>query len=291
MNKIIIIFLLGLIFNISNTNNSYAIGAGVFKSIFKLFSKNADEATTVIKKGDEALSGSKVKNAEMASATIAEEATIINKIGKDAHQSHYNSIRNDSLKNIKLKHGLNVGRTIKKMAKEGGENIFDLYELAADATSEQKKFYDFIIFNWIGKIYRFSNYYNNPNYENRTLLICKNTNEVFYFTILMDNEGDVNRAFLTEHKYFTSSNKTLDRQELLIIRDEKFVKIMSLKLSVNKMYPSNYFTIFDNQNFIHDIGGDPDIIIKNGNKQTRNFIRNSKCYKANKDGLMIASNN
>ena len=62
MNKIIIIFLLSLIFNISNTNNSYAIGGGVFKSIFKLFSKNADEATSAIKQGDEVSNGSKAKN-------------------------------------------------------------------------------------------------------------------------------------------------------------------------------------------------------------------------------------
>ena len=85
MNKIIIIFLLSLIFNISNTNNSYAIGGGVFKSIFKLFSKNADEATSAIKQGDEVLNGSKAKNIELSTNALAEEGSILNKIGNDTN--------------------------------------------------------------------------------------------------------------------------------------------------------------------------------------------------------------
>ena len=287
MNKIIIIFLLSLIFNISNTNNSYAIGGGVFKSIFKLFSKNADEATSAIKQGDEVLNSSKTKNVELSTNVLAEEGSILNKIGNDTHQSYYKSSKNDSLTSIMSKHGVKF----KKVGKEVVDNSDNIYELFNNSvSSEQKKFYSYIIANWVGKIYRFSDYFNNPEYQNRNLLVCKNLTEIFYFTILMDNKNDINRALLTEHQYFNSTEKTLPKQELLVLRDDQHVKIMSIKPG-DELNTMDFFTIYDNQHFTHDQSTDVEKIFINADNKPNEIVKNNKCYKANDNGLMIASNN
>ena len=287
MNKIIIIFLLSLIFNISNINNSYAIGGGVFKSIFKLFSKNADEATSAIKQGDEVLNSSKAKNVELSTNALAEEASILNKIGNDTHQSYYKSSKNDSLTSIMSKHGVKF----KKVGKEFVENSDNIYDLFSNGvSSEQKKFYSYIIANWVGKIYRFSDYFNNPEYQNRNLLVCKNLTEIFYFTILMDNKDDINRALLTEHQYFNSTEKTLPKQELLVLRDDQHVKIMSIKPG-DELNTMDFFTIYDNQHFMHDQSIDVEKIFINADNKPNEIVKSNKCYKANDNGLMIASNN
>ena len=278
---------MSLIFNISNTNNSYAIGGGVFKSIFKLFSKNADEATSAIKQGDEVLSSSKTKNVELSTNVLAEEGSILNKIGNDTHQSYYKSSKNDSLTSIMSKHGVKF----KKVGKEVVDNSDNIYDLFSNgASSEQKKFYSYIIANWVGKIYRFSDYFNNPEYQNRNLLVCKNLTEIFYFTILMDNKNDINRALLTEHQYFNSTEKTLPKQELLVLRDDQHVKIMSIKPG-DELNTMDFFTIYDNQHFMHDQSIDVEKIFINADIKPNEIVKNNKCYKANDNGLMIASNN
>tara|TARA_B100000780_G_scaffold1426_1_gene1221 strand:- start:775 stop:1638 length:864 start_codon:yes stop_codon:yes gene_type:complete len=287
MNRIIIILLLSLTFNIINIKNSHAVGAGVFKSIFKLFSKNADEATGAIKKGDEVLNGSKAKNAELPAGAIAEEASIISKIGEDLHQGHYSSSKKDSLSLVMSKHGIIFKRAGKQIV-ENSDNIYELF--SNGASSEQKKFYSYIILNWVGKIYRFSNYFNEPSYENRNLLVCKNLKEIFYFTILMENKDDINRALLTEHKFLNSSEKTLPKQELLVLRDDEHVKIMSVK-PTNDSSPTHFFTIYENQHFLHSTNADVQTIINNADNKPNYVARTSKCYKAKEDGLMIASNN
>ena len=45
----------------------------------------------------------------------------------------------------------------------------------------------------------------------------------------MNNQNDINRVYLTDHKYFQSSIKTLKKQELLVLLDDNDVKIMSTK--------------------------------------------------------------
>jgi len=288
--KITIITLISLIFNFTNVNHSHAVGGGIFNNILKLFGKNSDEAIeAVIKQGDEVLSGSKVKNIEIPSETLMHERSILNKVGVIRHQEYFKSIKKDSLTVIKLKHKAKSKKNIiKEITEEAVGNVDNVYDLFGGSNSkEQQRSYSYIIVNWVGKIYRSSSYFNKPKYEDRTLLACINREEIFYFTIVLDNKNDINRAFLTDHLYFGSTKKPLNKQELLIIKDETFVKIMSVKPTKDKLHPSNYFTIFDNQNFIHNINSKPEIIIKNSNLSSNYKIQKNKCYKVDIDGLIL----
>ena len=106
----------------------------------------------------------------------------------------------------------------------------------------------------------------------------------------MDNKNDINRALLTEHQYFNSTEKTLPKQELLVLRDDQHVKIMSIKPG-DKLNTMDFFTIYDNQHFMHDQSIDIEKIFINADNKPNEIVKNNKCYKANDNGLMIASNN
>ena len=91
--------------------------------------------------------------------------------------------------------------------------------------SEEDKFRKFVIFNWIGKIYRVSNYFNKPVFEEKSLLVCRNVDQIFYIALLMEKEP--RRAILIKHEKFKESIKKIPSQELFIIEDTDNRKIMT----------------------------------------------------------------
>ena len=38
-----------------------------------------------------------------------------------------------------------------------------------------------IILNWVGRVYRYSDYYSKPDLEEKMLLVCSTDSDVFYF--------------------------------------------------------------------------------------------------------------
>ena len=117
------------------------------------------------------------------------------------------------------------------------------------------------------------------------LLVCKNTNEIFYFTIILNNKNDINRAYLTNYKFIKTYTREFPKQELLVLYDENPLKVMSTKPFTSDAYPTDYFIIHDNQFFVHDRYNDPGKIINaNKNIQFKENIKD-KCYKAKRDGL------
>ena len=76
-----------------------------------------------------------------------------------------------------------------------------------DSSFKNSTFSKYIIANWVGKIYRTSEYYNKPNYEDKMLLVCSNIDQVFYFSLLMEKEPK--RAFLVDHKKFKNGKVRL----------------------------------------------------------------------------------
>ena len=154
-----------------------------------------------------------------------------------------------------------------------------------DSSFKNSAFSKYIIANWIGKIYRTSDYYSKPTYEEKMLLVCSNIDQVFYFSLFMEKEPK--RAFLVDHKIFKNNKKSLLAQELVVIEDNENVKIMSTVPALKNKWPSHYFTIYKDQNFYYDqsLSGyvTPEVI---KNKTLNNPMGKNNCSKAINNGLL-----
>ena len=92
-----------------------------------------------------------------------------------------------------------------------------------DSSSKNKGFYSAIILNWVGKVYRYSDYYNKPDLEEKMLLVCNTDSDLFYFALLMEEEPK--RAFLVEHKKLNNEDtNSMISQELLVLEDSMKLK-------------------------------------------------------------------
>ena len=246
-----------------------------FDDLFKSGKNVADEATTNIPK----------KNIEKIKTKLDQEI-IFKKISKETHNFHLEETLNQSNKELGLKHGVKVAKIGAKKAGQYSDNLIDLFDF--DFLFEDKEFLisQYILISWTGRVYQASKYFNKPKLEDKMLLVCKNDNEIFYFTILLNNKDDINRAYLTNYKFIKTYTKSFPRQELLVLHDEEKLKIMSTKPYKADVYPSDYFIIYENQFFKHAKYDDPKKIIKDSKKirLQKNFT--DICYKAKKNGII-----
>ena len=308
MKRFISIIILILIFN-THVTNAYAIGGlrQLFRGIVNIFKgatddvirKGADgwekifksgESSPIIKKGAENTSStSKGANIEGIEQLAKEEKySILEKIGKKNHlKNFFNHSRRVVKKDRKF---------LKDIAEEGAEETLENltgegFEKATDQGLEElaKKndFYEYVQLHWIGRIYARSEYFSKPKVEKRILLVCKTENEIFYFSIIMEDK--IKSASLIDHKYLSNISQTkLFEQELFVLKDLDEFKIMSTKLEKGYNYPKHYFTIFKDQKFIYDkvITGTekPGIIINRA--QQNSSISNNKCYKSTENELL-----
>ena len=218
--------------------------------------------------------------------TLKEQKIIFNKISRDTHNFHLNETLNKSNIEIGFKHGVRVAKIGSKKVGKFSENLIDLFDFDYFINEKEFLISPFILTNWTGKIYRNSEYFNKPSFDERMLLVCKDNNEIFYFTIIFNKEDDINRAYLTNHKHIKTFTKDFSRQELLVLYDENELKIMSTKPLALNEYPSDYFVIHKNRFFKHSGYSEPKIIIEENNKSRfeKNFT--DKCYKAIKNALL-----
>ena len=309
MKRLIPIIILILIFNIQFVTNAHAIGGlkQLFRGIVNIFKgggddvirKGADgwekiiksgESSPIIKKGTgNTSSTSKGANIEGFEQLAKEEKySILEKIGK---KNHLKNFFNHSRRVVKKER-----KFLKDIAEEGTEEMVENltgegFEKATDQGLEElaKKndFYEYVQLHWIGRIYARSEYFSKPKVEKRILLVCKTENEIFYFSIIMEDK--IKSASLIDHKYLSNSSQTkLFEQELFVLKDLDEFKIMSTKLEKGYNYPKHYFTIFKDQKFIYDkvITGteNPGIIISRAEQNS--IISNNKCYKATEKELL-----
>ena len=293
----------------THVTNAYAIGGlrQLFRGIVNIFKgatddvirKGADgwekiiksgESSPIIKKGAENTSStSKGANIEGIEQLAKEEKySILEKIGKKNHlKNFFNHSRRVVKKDRKF---------LKDIAEEGAEETLENltgegFEKATDQGLEElaKKndFYEYVQLHWIGRIYARSEYFSKPKVEKRILLVCKTENEIFYFSIIMEDK--IKSASLIDHKYLSNISQTkLFEQELFVLKDLDEFKIMSTKLEKGYNYPKHYFAIFKDQKFIYDkvITGTekPGIIINRA--QQNSSISNNKCYKSTENELL-----
>lgn len=285
------IFLLTIFLLISFPNVSQAIPIGPLKKIFTEGIEKVpaffDDLFKKGKKTDEVITNNSTKNADDLGLGFKDQEILFKKISKEAHNIHLDQTLNNSNKRIKLNHGVKVTKILTKKGTKFAENLIDLFDF--DYLIDEKEFLmaPYILKSWTGKIYQTSNYFNKPKADKRMLLVCKNDNEIFYFSIILDNKDDINRAYLTDYKSLKNFTKNFAKQELLVLYDENELKIMSTKPLAQNEFPTNYFIIHKNQFFKHDKYEDPNIIIKkNSNwRFSKNF--SDKCYKAIKNGLLF----
>ncbi len=243
--------------NILLVTHSNAIPGGIFKSIFNLFKSGGDD---VIKSADDVLRGTKnqgenvintsddllrdIKNKQIGNTSAqADEAMVLERIGAENHIVEFKTLKKSTRSDY-----------IQHLRRHGDElidiDLFDVYEnITSDSSKYPTSFKTYVLLNWIGRIYIKSNYFNKPKFEDKTMLVCKNIDQVFYLSLLMEQEPK--RAFLTKNLKFKKNTKNISSQELFIIEDTEKRKIM-VTWPVNTEFPQNYFVIYPNQNFYYE---------------------------------------
>lgn len=284
----IILFLSAFLVNLPIS--AQAIPVGPIKNLFiEVFEKAPtffDDLFKGGKKADEVITNNASKNLDELSLAIKDQEIIIKKVSKETHNLHLEETLNKSNTELGIKHGVNVAKRGAKEVGKHSENLIDLFDF--DFLFDDKEFLisPYILRSWTGKVYQASKYFNRPKLNDKMLLVCKNDNEIFYFTILLNNKDDINRAYLTNHKFLKTYTKKFPRQELLVLHDEDKLKIMSTKPYKADGYPSDYFIIYENQFFKHAKYDDPKKIIEDSKKIRLQKKFTDKCYKAKKDGII-----
>ena len=288
MYRNIKIFCLIIILSSSFLAKSHAVPVAPFKKFFQeiieIFGSKTKDVMKQGNKADDTISGSVSKNIDDARSAIKDEDLIISKIGEDTHSIHYNEAINQPSSKISSSHG------IPKISKEvlgESDNLLDLFDFGFRESEENIKIAQYILKSWSGKIYRVSEYFSRPNKDDRYLIVCKNSVEIFYFTILLNNKNDINRAYLTDHKFINSDLKSFEKQELLVFLDKDNVKVMGTIPESNNTFPYHYFTIYSDQYFKYDKYNDPKIIIEAAIKNNVLKSSENKCYKSKKDGIYL----
>ena len=278
--------------NILLVSPSYAVPGGIFKSIFNLFKSGGDD---VIKSADDVLRGTKnqgenvintsddllrdIKNKQIGNTSAqADEAMVLERIGANNHIVEFKTLKKSTRSDY-----------IQHLRRHGDElidnDLFDVYEnITSDNSKYPTSFKSYVLLNWIGRIYIKSNYFNKPKFEDKTMLVCKNIDQVFYLSLLMEQEPK--RAFLTKNLKFKKNTKNISSQELFIIEDTEKRKIM-VTWPVNTEFPQNYFVIYPNQNFYYENPSSGTVSPEQFKKylSKRKSFKN-KCFKATESGLL-----
>ena len=285
----LIIFSLNLFFN----HPAHAAGGIVsfFKAIANLLKGSGDNivnsADDLIRNGKNQIENfgkggddilKDIKNKQLGNAAnTSDESLILEKIGSETHAAEFKNLKESSRSDYITK----IRRS--EIDQLMDDDLLEFFE-SINSGSDEDKFKEFVILNWIGKIYRVSNYFNKPVFEEKSLLVCKNIDQFFYIALLMEKEP--RRAILTKHKKLKESIKKIPSQELFIIEDTDNRKIMTT-WPRDTEFPKHYFVIYNNQNFYYEnptsgkIG--PNKIKLNLNN--RKVLKN-KCFKATETGLL-----
>ena len=290
MKRFISIVILSLIIDIQFIQLAQAVPGGIFRNIFKIFKGSTDDVMKNSGKMDEVLSGMKKKSVNESIAGPTQESLIIEKVGANSHLTELNSLKSSTragyIKKLKKQKFKLEGED------EALEYIFDEKSSSSSSTTTTNNnlFEKFIIINWIGKIYNNSDYFSKPKTEEKILLVCSTIDQVFYFSLLMEEEPK--RAFLIKNIKLNNSKsrnsmstKTLPIQELIIIEDKDNVKIMVTR--PKDQWPENYFIIYDDQNFYYDRAYSGNVTPEDiKNKISQNPKGKNNCSKATNEGLL-----
>ena len=270
-----------LFFNLLAASNAHAAVGAISKIITKIgkvFSKTGVKTSKGV--------GSGIKGTDSGLDEITkrlmknpEELKIIERVGIEKHTEHFDNLNSFSIRRLFKKHGV-----------DNVDNLVDLNDLVnKDISGIEPNYavFKYIVWAWRGRVFRNSEYFNKPTFDNRTLLTCETNESIFYFSIIMEDK--IRRAFLTDNIALVENYKVLKPQELIVTKDIDVLKIIATKPQGNKSFPNHYFVFYQNQGFVHEnhIHGteNPNVVFIRA-KQNLNLL-NSKCYKAKKHELTM----
>ena len=274
---VIIIFFFNLL-AVSNAHSAVGAISKIIAKIGKVFSKTGVKTSKGV--------GSGIKGTDSGLDEITkrlmknpEEAKIIERVGIEKHTEHFDNLNSFSIRRLFKKHGV-----------DNVDNLADLNDLVnKDISGIEPNYavFKYIVWAWRGRVFRNSEYFNKPTFDNRTLLTCETNESIFYFSIIMEDK--IRRAFLTDNIALVENYKVLKPQELIVTKDIDALKIMATKPQGNKSFPNHYFVFYQNQGFVHEnhIHGteNPNVVFIRA-KQNLNLL-NSKSYKAKKRELIM----
>ena len=263
MKKIVLFFI--IVFLISSVNKANAISPGpiikTFKGIGKFFKKGADEVPDIGKKIEDFKSGNLKSGGK-----IDESISSLDNTNSMQFEEGILS-QTDNFSNDELLDAHNIKNKKRKMDADQVLDVIDAID-TADVIVGSASIIPFIEQEWQGKVFINSKYFNNPNLEKRILIKCETSLEDYYFTALF-NKKEGNWFLLSGN--FTNKNKGLyinpmKRQELLVLQDLNEYLYFSNKPKGIKKYPTKYFIINDEANFLYSSNlsetKSPDFFIK-----------------------------
>ena len=263
MKKIVLFFI--IVFLISSVNKANAISPGpiikTFKGIGKFFKKGADEVPDIGKKIED------FKNGNLKSGGKIDES--ISSLDNTNSMQFEEGIlsQTDNFSNDELLDAHNIKNKKRKMDTDQVLDVIDAID-TADVIVGSASIIPFIEQECQGKVFINSKYFNNPNLEKRILIKCETSLEDYYFKALF-NKKEGNWFLLSGN--FTNKNKGLyinpmKRQELLVLKDLNEYLYFSNKPKGIKKYPTKYFIINDEANFLYSSNlsetKSPDFFIK-----------------------------
>ena len=180
MKKLIVISLIVVLFNTQFVTNAYAFGGvgQILRNIVRVLKSGGDDIMKVFRKSDDVNAIRNVgKSSEeiVASKTLGEDAELLAIVGKKNHSTDFSLLKkNNRVSYSRLKNIDDI--PFDDIAQE-------LLDWDSKSPNIKSNFYKYIIINWLGKVYRNSNYYSNPELEEKMLLVCSTTNDIFYFAL------------------------------------------------------------------------------------------------------------
>ena len=250
MKKIVLFFI--IVFLISSVNKANAISPGpiikTFKGIGKFFKKGADEVPDIGKKIED-LKGENIKSSSKIDETVL---NVDNSSSIKFEEGTLHQI--DNLSQDELLEAHNIKQSRRQRDADQLLDVIDAIDVASDI-AQTAIIVPFIQTEWQGRVFKSSNYFNNPTIKKRILIMCESNLEDFYFTALFDKKG---RNWFLLSGNFTNKNpkryyiRPMERQELLVLNDLDEYLYFSNKPTGIKKYPTKYFIINNDAKFFFE---------------------------------------
>ena len=282
MKRLIVISLIVALFNTQFVTNAYAFGGigQILRNIVRGLKRGGDDIMKVFRKSDDVNTIRNVgKSSEeiVVSKTLGEDSELLAIVGKKKHSTDFSLLKQNNR---------NSYSRLKNIDDIPFDDIAqELLDWDSKSPNTKSNFYKYIVINWLGKVYRNSDYYSKPELEEKMLLVCKTEKEVFYFSLFMEQEP--RRAFLINHISNENGN-ILPNQELVVLEDVKKEKLMSTMPEKSNKYPSHYFFILkENQGFVYNRNYKGTTSPDSMKFQGIFYIvpEKNRCFKGTKDGL------